>query len=222
MAHQTDKDPRFKVAELALAKLNSTIFSKSTVRPGLSKEATNNLLSKIESQLMAIKYCYIEPRELAASDMVMAIHESAKELYIGYKEAMDSGMGDVPRANLLWSFNILAGLSRRLKNSGEKPTHGIDIIAVTIRNINKQGELWITRSNAGEREFTIVTNMEGLAAGDCLVAALLPPAVVGGVVSQAMFLGPEKVDIEAGTLMKPEELETRDADGILYNELKSL
>ncbi len=222
MVHQTDKDSRLKVAELALAILKSTIFSKSSVRPGLSKEATNNLLSKIESQLMAIKYSYMEPNKLAASDMIMDIHESAKQLYLSYKEAMDSGMGDFPQANLLWAFNVLAGLSRRLKNPGKKPTHGIDIIAVTIRNISKQGELWVTRSNAGKREFTIVTNIKGLAAGDTLIAALLPPATVGGVVSQAMFLGPEKVDIEAGTLMKPEELETKEADGILYNELKSL
>ena len=222
MAHQTDKDPRLKVAELALAILKSAIFSKSTVRPGLSKEATNNLLSKIDSQLMAIKYCYMEPNKLADSDMIIDIHESAKQLYMGYKEAMNSGMGDVPMANLLWAFNILAGLSRRLKNSGEKPTHGIDIIAVTIRNLNKQGELWITRSNAGQREFTIVTNMSGLSAGDTLVAALLPPATVGGVVSQAMFLGSEKYDIKAGTLMKPEDLNTKEADSVLYNELKSL
>ncbi len=84
MVHQTDNDSRLKVAELALAKLNTSIFSKSTVRPGLSKEATNNLLSKIESQLMAIKYCYMEPDKLAASDMIIEIHESAKQLYLGY------------------------------------------------------------------------------------------------------------------------------------------
>ena len=222
MVHQTDKDPRLKVAELALAKLSNYIFSKSTVRPGLSRDATNSLLSKIESQLLAAKYCYIDPKELADSDMINEIHETAKQLYIGYKEAIDSGMGELPVANILWSFNILASLSRRLMNSGEKPTHGIDIIAVRIRNINKQEELWLTRSDAGQREFTIVTNMSGLSAGDTLVAALLPPATVGGVVSQAMFLGPETYNIEAGTLMKPEDLNTKEADSILYNELKSL
>ena len=222
MVHQTDNDPRLKVAELALAKLNISIFSKSTVRPELSRDITNSLLSKIESQLQAAKYCYMDPKELADSGRISEIHETAKQLYMGYKEAMDSGMGDVPVANLLWAFNILASLSRRLKNPGKKPTHGIDIIAVTIRNINKQEKLWFTRSNAGQREFTIVTNMSGLSAGDTLVAALLPPATVGGVVSQAMFLGPETYDIEAGTLMKPEDLNTREADSILYNELKSL
>jgi len=222
MVHQTDNDPRLKVAELALAKLNNSIFSKSTVRPGLSKEVTNNHLSKIEGQLLTAKYCYMDPKELADSDMINEIHESAKKLYMGYKEAMDSGMGDAPVANLLWAFNVLAGLSRRLKNPGEKPAHGIDIIAVTIRNINKQGELWFTRSNAGQREFTIVTNMSGLSAGDTLIAALLPPATVGGIVSQAMFLGPETYDIEAGTIMKSENLNTKEADSILYNELKSL
>lgn len=222
MVHQTDKDIRLQVAELALNKLRSGIFSKSTVRPGISKDAANDLLNTIESQLMAAKYSYMEPRGLADSAMIGDIHEHARELYMGYRDALKSGMDPLPRSNVLWAFNILGGLSRRLLNPGEKTTHGIDVFAVKIRNINKRGQLWHTRSSAGEQEYTIITNIEGLEAGDTLLAALLPPAVVGGAVSEAMFLGPERHDMEAGRLVDPADLETKEADSILYNELQGL
>jgi predicted RNA-binding protein with EMAP domain len=141
-------------------------------------------------------------------------------MYLGNKESIETGMRDKPRVNLLWALNIFSGLSRRLKNQGLKPTHSIDVVAVKIRNITKGDKLYTTKVVAGPREMTVVTNLEGLATGDTLRAALLPPAQVGGIWSEAMFLGDEKVEVESGTLLDPAEFDTKEADGILVNELK--
>ncbi len=222
MANQTDKDFRVMVAELALKKLETTIFSKSTVRPGMGRDETNRILSNVSSELMKLKYCYMTSEDMAKSEMVNIVYSNARALYEGYAEALQRGMGDLPRATLMWSFNVLSGLKRRLGNDGSHPSHGIDLIAVKIRNMTKNGQLFTTRCSAGQREFTIVTNIDGLKVGDTLAAALLPPAMVGGMASEAMFLGKDLIEAKAGTLLDPGEVNSKEADGILYNELKGL
>ena len=223
MVHQTDTDVRVQTAELALIKLKAQIFTRTPLKPVMFKEETNKVLSLIESPLMTMKFSYMEPGELASSEMVKQIFENSKRLYMGHKNSLDDNrFPPLPRATILWSFNVLSGLSRRLKNSGEKTTHGIDLVIVQIRNIVKNGELFTTKCTAGHSEFTIVTNIPGLKAGDTLRAALLPPSLVGGVVSEAMFLGSELVNDEPGTIIKPEDVETKEADSILYNELRKL
>lgn len=222
MANQTDKDFRLLVTELALKKLETMIFSKSTVRPGMGRDETNRILSNISSELMKLKYSYMAPEDMARSEMVDAIYSNARALYEGYAEAVQRGMGDMPRATLMWSFNVLSGLKRRLGNQGTLPSHGIDMVAVKIRNMTKSGQLFTTRCSAGQREFTIMTNITGLSVGDTLAAALLPPAMVGGVASEAMFLGKDRVEAKAGALLDPDKLNSKEADGILYNELKGL
>lgn len=222
MANQTDKDPRLLVAQLALGKLRTGILGKSTIKPGLNREQTNGLISEIESQLMALKFSYMEPAEMADSQMVKIIFDKSKELYLGYKEALDSGFTPLPRANVFWAFRILSGLKNRLKNPGEKISHGIDIVAVRVRNIRPNNALFTTRCVAGQSEFTIVTNIKGLKPGDTLAAALLPPAVVGEEVSEAMFLGSEKIENEPGSFIDQGKANTKEADGILYSEIKAL
>ncbi len=218
----TVNDPRLLAAQLALEKLKAAIFSKTTVRPGLDRDRTNALLSELESQLMALKFSYMEPKEMADSPIVASIYEGSKKLYLGYKEALDSGFKPLQRANVLWAFMILSGLKRRFQNSGKKPTHGIDIVAVTIRNITKNNALLTTRCIAGPSDFTIVTNILTLKTGNTLAAAILPPAVVGGVVSEAMFLGPGPMEEKPGTFIDPDDAHTKEVDGMLYNETSRL
>ena len=218
MPHQTDKDPRILVTELALKKLKSAIFTKTSVRPGLSRDETNAFLSTMDSKLMAMKYCYMEPAELASNEMTQELVNAAKEIYLAYKDSLP-GMPDMPKSTLLWCFNVFSGLARRLKNDGDSLSRGVDLVAVQIRNISKNGNLFTTHCIAGPRGFTIVTNIDGLKAGDTLAAALLPPAVVGGVVSEAMFLGGESIDAEPGTFLEHSKFNTKEADGILYNEV---
>ena len=218
MVHQTDKDPRILVAELALKKLKNNIFSKSKFKIRLSRNQTNEILSSIDSQIMVLKFSYMELANLAKSDITSGIIEDVKKLYLTYRERMEKDMSELARANLLWAFRIFSGLPRRFKIPGDKPSNGIDLVVVQIRNIAKVGKLYRTRCTAGPADMTIMTNIEGLKAGDTLAAAFLPPAVVGGVVSEAMFLGAERLDEEPGAFLDHGGLDTKEADGILVGE----
>ena len=220
MVHDTSKDPRILVAELAHAKLGKYLFSKSSVRAGMKRNEARDVLSHISSQLMALKYSYMEPGKLAKSEITASIVEDVKRIYIAFRECIEKGMTEVPRANLFWAFRLFSGLPIRFKNQGDGISAGIELVAVQIRNINRTGNLFTTRCMAGPAEFTIVTNIEGLKAGDTVGAALLPPAVVGGVVSEAMFLGDEKYEQESGTFLDAAGVNTKEADGILFDELR--
>ncbi len=220
--HETANDPRILTAELALQKLRDNIFSKSIVRPGLRRNETNDVLSRIESQLMALKYSYMHPRDIASSEPVRAILEDAKKLYLAYRDGIEKDYGELKRANLMWAFRTFSGLSRRFSIESELTTVGVDLVAMQVRNIAKKDRYWVTRCIAGPFDMTVVTNLSNLKAGDTLAAALLPPAAVGGIVSEAMFLGPDALDAEAGAFLDPAEVDTREADGILFAELGKL
>lgn len=222
MPAETGKDPRLLCAKLAIAKLRDSLFSRCTIRPAMNKDDTNTMLGKLDSTLMALMFSYLPPREMATSQMSRDIFEMSKELYMGYEAAMD-GFDPLPRANILWAFGVLSGLQRRLRTGdAENPTAGIDIVAVTIRNISRSGDLHVTSCIAGPRQLTIVTNIPGLKAGDTLAAAFLPPVIVGGKVSEAMFLGADRIKAAAGSFLNPDVLNTKEADGILYNEVRKL
>ncbi len=218
MSLAKDTDPRILVAELALPVISKYIFSKSNVRAGLRRDGTNAVLSRIESQIMTLKFSYLAPAEMAKSDTTASMREDAKSIYLAYRERIEKGMPEMARASLYWAFRIFSGMARRFRLKGEKPSCGIDLVAVQIRNIARSGKLYRTRCMAGPMEMTIMTNMEGLKTGDTLGAAFLPPAVVGGIVSEAMFLGSEPLTVEPGTFLDPSGINTKEADGILVSE----
>ncbi len=219
----SDKDPRLLVAEMGLRSLRNSVFTRSRMRPGLGKNEVNGLLDMMESKLMELKYSYMAPENMRMSQQLVELVDGAKQLYIGYAEAASTGMEDMARAQLMWAFGIFSGLGRRLNNPGTKPIHGIDLVAVKIRNIGKcdGGEnLFTTRCIVGPRELSIVTNIKGLGSSDTLAAALLPPAVVGGTVSEAMFLGSEKIDMESGMFIPEDTVNIKEADGLLFSLLQ--
>lgn len=218
MSHETDKDPRILVAELALPMITKYIFSKSNVRAGLRRDETNEVLSRIESQIMTLKFSYLTPAEMAKSDTTNSMREDVKSIYLAYRERIDKGMPEMAQASLFWAFRVFSGMARRFRLKGDKPSCGIDLVAVQIRNIARSGKLYRTKCLAGPMDMTIMTNIEGLKTGDTLGAAFLPPAVVGGIVSEAMFLGSEPLTIEPGTFLDPSATDTKEADGILVSE----
>jgi len=216
--HETDKDPRLLVAELAHKKLTANIYVKAGMETIHKEGEVTTIVQKIEGHIKSLKYSYMEPVDIPNSDMVKAIVKGATHIYTNHKAAFEH-MPDMPKSTNIWALNILGGLPRRFSNSGKKISNGVDIFAVRIRSINQIGKLWMTRCDAGSRGFTIVTNIHGLAITDTLRAAMLPPATVGGKVSEMMFLGDEKIDLEPGSVINSDEIDTKEADGILFNEV---
>ncbi len=222
MALTTDKDPRILVAELAFDRLNKNIYQKSSVKVYVSREKTKEIMNNIRSDLMKLKYSYLPSHQLPDHSIVKGIFETAKELYQHHSDKIGRGMSGIHKANAMWAFRILSGLPRRFRNPGEIPCHGVDIFAVKIRNTSANGNFTDTKCFAGPMDMTIVTNIVGLKPGDTLAAALLPPAIVGGTISEAMFLGEDKLDIAPGTFLKMEAQQLKEADGILFDELRKL
>jgi predicted RNA-binding protein with EMAP domain len=52
-----------------------------------------------------------------------------------------------------------------------------------------------------------------------VAAAFLPPREVGGEISEAMYLGPEKCSEPVGTHLTPTQVDAREAASILHEDL---
>ena len=220
MTHDTSKDPRLLVAELALKKFKRTIVLKLGIRPKLNKDETNNAFKTLESTLMACKYMYLEPAELADSEQVKEIVDTAKMLHDSLQELFEKKDANPNiKADLFWVFMVLEGLAERLRRGGEGLATGVDLMVVKVRNVVKKDKLWVTRVDNGKRELTVVTNMPGIGSGDVLAAAFLEPSVFAGTVSEAMFLGKDQREEPVGTYLTEDKVHLKEASGIIHRQI---
>jgi predicted RNA-binding protein with EMAP domain len=220
MTHDTSKDPRLLVAELALSKIKRTIVLKLGIRPKLSKDETNNIIKTLESTLMTCKYMYLEPAELADSEQVKEIVDNAKMLHDSLQEIFEKkDTNPNIKADLHWVFMVLEGLPERLRRGGESLASGVDLMAVKVRNVVKKDKLWVTRVDNGRRELTVVTNMPGIESGDVLAAAFLEPSIFAGTISEAMFLGKDKRVEPVGSFITEEKANVKEASGIIHRQV---
>ena len=80
---------------------------------------------------------------------------------------------------------------------------GIDMQVVGVRSIIpiEGTNLFVSKVYNGKEDFNVVTNLKTLKAGMKVGVAFLPAALVGGEVSEAMYLGDEEYpeDVTYGT-----------------------
>lgn len=220
MAHDTSKDPRLLVAEIALKRLLKLLPLRQGIKPKLSKQQTNEILKQIESSLMTCKFMYLEPSVLAGQDQLLSVVDSARRLHESVADLFGKqDFSPAIKAELRWCFQVLEGLPERLGRAGRTMAAGVDLIAVKVLNVTPKDKLWITRVSSGARELTVVTNMPGVEAGQVLGAAFLPPVQLGGTTSEAMFLGKEVRSEAPGTFLSDREVDVRDASSCLHEEL---
>jgi predicted RNA-binding protein with EMAP domain len=221
MAHDTSKDPRILVAHHACQRLQRAAQQKSGVKLSVSKEKLIELASSADSAVMTLMYMYQEPRELVGSDPMSDLQGVARSLSEGLEPLLGSESASaLLKANFAWCLRTLSGLPARLDGPAESMAAGVDLVVVQVRIVTKIGKLWRTRVSDGEREYTVVTNISGVRVGDVMAVAFLPPAEVGGEISEAMFLGEEKRSEDPGTHLTAEQVDARDAAGILHEELE--
>lgn len=220
MTHDTSKDPRLLVAQRACALLKKTIHQKLGVRLPVGREKLDAWIASAESAVMTLTYSYQEPSDMAASESMMEIVGAASSLE-GAIEPVLTG-NEAPRllcARIKWCLRTLSGLPARLSNPGTSLASGVDIVAADVKNVAKTGTLWLTRVWDGGAEYPVVTNMGSIAAGNCHAVAFLPPAEVGGSVSEAMFLGDDRRSEAAGTVLGENAVDAREAASVLHDEL---
>jgi predicted RNA-binding protein with EMAP domain len=195
---------------------------KSGVKLGVAKEKLAEWVSAADSAVMTMSYMYQEPGELVRADAMRELSGAAGSLCGALEPLLASGSASgLLKANVAWCLRVLSGLAVRLEGTAESMAAGVDLVAVQVRIVTSIGTLWRTRVSDGEAEYTVVTNIPGVKVGDTLAVAFLPPREVGGKVSEAMFLGGEKRKEVAGSRLGVEEVDPREAAGILHEELGS-
>ncbi len=205
----TDRNPRIIVAEIAVRILSESAKIRQSFRPTLSKEQINQLIHSINSHIQQLKYSYMPDEELFASELLPEITKEAKKIYESYKGAYFTVEGSprkptVQEANVIWASRLLMRFADRLKEPF-RPTieAGIDMQVVGVRNIVPipNTKLFVSKVYNGTQDFNVVTNLTTLKAGMKVGVAFLPPAVIGGEVSEAMYLGDEEYpeDVKYGT-----------------------
>ena len=202
MSVPTDKNPRIIVAEIAVRILTeSSKIRIAGFRPTLTKEQINELIQAINSRIQQLKYSYLPDEELFSSELLPEIVQKATKIFDSYKGAYtqtDSGKGrktSANEANVIWSSRLLMGLPRRLQEP-YRPTieSGIDMQVVGVRSILpiEGTNLFTSKVYNGVEDFNVVTNLKTLKSGMKVGVAYLPAAVIGGEVSEAMYLGDEE------------------------------
>jgi predicted RNA-binding protein with EMAP domain len=220
MTHDTTKDARIQIAHLACNLLKKCVKQKPGTQVKVSRDRLSQLASACDSAVMMLMYMYQEPEALAASEPLNNLTEAAESLSEAYgKLISDRDDTSLLRANLRWCLRTLSSLRERFGNSGATLAAGVDLVVVKVRNVAAQGNFFKTRVTDGAEDYNVVTNLTGVETGSGLAAAFLPPREIGGVVSEAMFLGNEKRQEAPGTILVEEQVDAKEAAGILYEEL---
>ncbi len=223
MAHDTTKDPRIIVANLACVLLKKSVKLKPVVPLKISRDQLTGLAAACESAVMTLMYMYQEPGTLAYSQQVMDMVEAAKTIAEAYEKLISSKDDhSLLRANIRWCLRILNGLGDRFGNPGASLAAGVDLVVVQVKNVAKQGSFLKTIVTDGADNYTVVTNLTGVETDSKLAVAFLPPREIGGTVSEAMFLGSGKRTEAAGTVLSEEQVDAKEAASILFEEVAKL
>ena len=220
MSVVTDKFPPFLILELALKILRKTFLTKLGFRPSLSKNELDSVLKSIESSIMILKYSYLSLDNLISHEELKNICSKGEILLESLKPAAKAQSTNQQSLTLLnWGVLIFIGLSRRVKVANDQLGSGVDLKILRVRSVQKQGSLLLTRAYDEKQAYTIMTNMLDLQSNRNLAAAFLPPQEIGGQLSDAMYLGNEEYEQEAGTFLNPADVNLREVNAILHQLL---
>jgi len=220
MAHDTTKDPRIIVANLACALLKKSVNLKPVVQVKIPRERITGPTAACESAVMTLMYMYQEPGALANSQQVIDLVKAAKTIAEAYEKLISSKDDhSLLRANIRWCLRILNGLGDRFCNPGVTLAAGVDLVVVQVRNVAKSGNFLKTIVTDGADNYTVVTNLTDVETDSKLAVAFLPPREIGGMVSEAMFLGSGKRPEAPGTVLREEQVDAKEAASILFEEV---
>ena len=223
MTHDTTKDPRILVAQLACSLLKKCVKQKPGIQLGIAREKLTERAAVCESAVMTLTYMYQEPEVLASSEPVKNLAEAASTLAEAYGLLIQSRENrSMLRADIRWCLRTLKGLGDRLGNPGTTMASGVDLVVVGVRNVSGGGGLLRTRVTDGVEDYAVLTNLGDVETNSALAVAFLPPREIDGTPSEAMFLTGEKREEAPGTFLTEEQVDPTETVTILYDELAKL
>lgn len=207
----TRNDFRILVAIDALERLKKMITGQRLHYP-YNKHKAKQLLTQLHSLLMQTRYSMLPANILIQQDYVKEIKNKALELAktILPPKQQASQIDRATLAELRYSLRILIGLPARLLLGDEnKPEYAIDIEAAKILSVHKHpnaDKLYLTRAQARYATHTIVTNIQDIKEGEIRAIAFLPPAIIRGELSEAMYCSDPLQGIKIGQRPPPDKL----------------
>lgn len=185
--------------------------------------------------LMTIRYSYMEAKQLAENQELQKVANFAKEMKEQLEQTMKKA-GIKPQnekdkfvfAEAFYAMETLMDLPRKLRDApGDDAGYAIDLFTVQITEVKKHPEakkLKICRCTDNKRPWTIITNIETVKKGDIMLAAKLPPVLLMGLLSEAMFISSEPLppNTEIGKIIVPEGKLLDIVRGHVLNEIKNV
>jgi predicted RNA-binding protein with EMAP domain len=194
----TAKDARILVLEDALGRLNGVISNRK-LRFHIEYAKLGEALKRAGALLYEVKYSYVEANSVAELEATQNLVDAIDEFGNIYQAAVDS-QGYVPSSTneretvseVNYALRTARRFQKKLVEYDDEPAYAVDLLAVEVSKtqaVEGSSNLKECRCTDGSQIWTIVTNIEGVQPGMKLACAVLPPAVMMGTVSEAMFLG---------------------------------
>ncbi|NJE30926.1 tRNA-binding protein [Thermococcus sp. 18S1] len=231
----TSKDYRLLVAEKAVELFLKTV-EHAKFKGKWNKKGAIQLAKEMIPEIQAMRYSYVEPKELIETPQMKALKEKASGIiealggedwhhkFISLADKSEREKVEEQVAKVRFFLNTILGLERRLSlGKINDPVIAVDIKVGEVMSVGKHpnaDRLLVTNVNLGDRAITVVTNDLTVKEGNRVAVALLPPANFRGIVSEGMFLGAgegvlKDVNGEIGGLPKGVPLEA-------FNETRNL
>ncbi len=188
----TRNDLRILVAEDALNRIQKMVMGQRLHHP-YNKHRARQLLSRLNSLLMQIKYSMMPAEILLQQPMLREFKNTALELArtIMPPKTMIGEVDKYTLAELRYCLRILIGLPARILLGDEnRPEYAVDVEAAKILSVHKHpnaDKLLVARVQARYATHTVVTNIQDVREGELRAIAFLPPVIIRGELSEAMF-----------------------------------
>ena len=200
----TSKDYRLLVAEKSVELFLKTI-EHAKFKGKWDKKKSIKLAKEMLPELQAMRYSYLDPRELADTPQMKALKEKAQGIiealggedwhhrFLSLADKSEREKVEEAVAKVRFFLNTILNLDRRLAlGKINDPVIAVDIKVGEVMSVGKHpnaDRLLVCNVNIGERAITVVTNDLTVKEGNRVAVALLSPANFRGIVSEGMFLG---------------------------------
>ncbi|MCE4625356.1 MAG: RNA-binding protein [Desulfurococcales archaeon] len=189
----TAEDFRLKMAELAVEVLSRRVRQWGMPWP-LNKSKALETLEALRREVKRLRYSFLPPEMLIESESmnnIVSLAGGLRRLLIPQVVPKLDVKRQFALAEIRWALSILLGLPLRLRlGSRNYPEFAVDVVGVEVTRIEPlkgTERLKVTRASMGRAAFTVVTNLEDISKGQVRAIAILPPALFGDVISEAMY-----------------------------------
>jgi len=176
----TASDFRILLTEKGISELEKLITNfKIQNRKGLLLD-----LKKIKSNLQIVKYSYMSPVDLIKLDEFKEITEKSK----GILSVIKKIEANYKSKSAIYWLDYIEKLPELMKRGEIKRSYeSIRFFSGEIKNRRELGELWHCSVDCNFR-IDVVTNSPKFKPGMNVVVSYLPPVILGGIISEGMFV----------------------------------